>query len=121
MDWDAGALRREIDNAVEGYAGVIATGDVTVETDMVTAVAGLDGVLLDVRIDPRAVRRLGAEGLGAELTEAIRAAERAIARRCQELAGDVTFLGHPVFELVEEMLNEPEAAIRRMSGPGSGW
>lgn len=121
MDWDAGALRREIDTAVERYAAVIATERVTVETEWVTAVMRLDGALRDIQLDPRAVRRLGADGLGAELTEAIRAAEQEVERRCRELAGQVTFLGHPVFDLIDEMINDPAGAVRRLTGPGHGW
>jgi DNA-binding protein YbaB len=118
MHWDAGALRREIDRAVDGYADRLATERVTAETEMVTAVLRLDGVLCDIRIDQRAIRRLGADRLGVELTEAIRAAERAVDQRRRELAGGVTFLGHPVFELIEEMINAPEAAVARL---GNGW
>jgi hypothetical protein len=84
-------------------------------------VTRLDGVLVDVVIDPRALRKLGADGLGERLTEALRQAEHAAAQRRGELAGGVTFHGLPVFELVEEMINEPEAALRRMTGPGLGW
>lgn len=121
MRWDAGALRREIDASVDGYTAGVAAERVTVETGMVTAVTCLDGVLMDVEIDPRAVRKLGAAGLGEQLTEALQAAERAAAARRSELAGQVTFRGLPVFELVEQMINEPDVAIRRMTGPGLGW
>lgn len=119
MAWDPGALRREIDKAIDAYAGAIATERVTVETGMVTAVMRSDGVLRDIRIDPRAARRLGADGLGEQLTEAIRAAERAAAECRRELAGTMTFLGFPVNEMIDEMINNPEDAVRRMvTGPG---
>jgi DNA-binding protein YbaB len=121
MRWDADAMRREIDAAVDGYAAALATERVTVETDLVTAVARLDGVLVDVVIDPRALRKLGVDGLGEQLTDTLQQAERAAAQRRGELAGQVSFHGLPVFELVDEMINDPDAALRRLTGPGLGW
>lgn len=114
MHWDQAGMRRDIDNAVSGYTRALATEEVTAEVGMVTAVLRLDGVLRDIRIQARAIRTLGAEGLGAALTEAIRAAELAAGQRRRELAGAVTFGGHPVFELIDEMINAPESAVRRL-------
>jgi DNA-binding protein YbaB len=121
MAWDTGALRREIDNAVGEYAAVVAAECITVEIGMVTAVMSADGILREILLDPRAARRLGADGLGELLTEAVRAAEREAAGRRHELAGEVTVLGHPVFELIDEMINNPEAAVRRMAAGSGLW
>lgn len=121
MSWDTGALRREIDTAVGEYAAVVAAECITVEIGMVTVVMSVDGILREILLDPRAARRLGADGLGELLTEAIRAAEREAAGRRQELAGEVTVLGHPVFEMVDEMVNNPEAAVRRMAAGSGLW
>jgi DNA-binding protein YbaB len=118
MALDSGAVGREIDKAVEDYAATLGTEQVTGEAELVTAVLRLDGTLDDIRIDQRAIRALGADGLGAALTEAIRAAERAADGRSRDLADQVTVLGHPVFELIEEMVNEPAAAVRRLAGYG---
>jgi DNA-binding protein YbaB len=113
MTWDAAALQTEITKAVEEYHALLATERVTAETAMVTAVMRLDGALLDVLVDPRAMRD---EHLGRLLTDAIRAAEREVAGRRAALAATVTFLGHPVLDVVEEMINDPAAAVRRFAG-----
>jgi DNA-binding protein YbaB len=120
MAWEPDALRREIDKAIDDYADAVAAGRVTVVTGMVTTVMRLDGVLGDIQIDPRAMRKLSPDCLCELLTEAIRAAEAEAACRCGELAGKVTFLGYPVDEMIDDMINRPEDAVRRMAA-GPGW
>jgi len=115
MTWDYRALQGEIDRAVEEYADVLARERVTAEVDHVTAVMRLDGVLLDVALDPRALRRHEPDVLGKVITEAIRAAEREVDARRDVLADKVTFLGHPVLEVVREMISDPQAAARRLA------
>jgi hypothetical protein len=109
------ALEREIGAAVDAYAAMIAAERVTVDTGPVTAGLGLDGALHDLTIDPRTLARCAPDELAAHITRAIRAAESAAERRRAELAEKVTFLGHPVLEVVREMINDPEAAARRLT------
>jgi putative ubiquitin-RnfH superfamily antitoxin RatB of RatAB toxin-antitoxin module len=115
MALDTAALRGELDRAVGEYAATVAGERVTVEAGMVTAVLGLDGVLHELVVDPRALRRHGLDGIGERIAEVIRAAEREAASRRDVLAGKVTFLGHPVLEVVREMISDPEAAARRLA------
>jgi DNA-binding protein YbaB len=116
MTWDATALRREITKAVEDYHAVLATERVTVEAGLITAVMRLDGVLVEVVVDPRALRE-EADEVADLLTDAIAAAEDAVARRRDEVGHTVTFLGHPVLEMVELMTKDPAAAASRLAGP----
>jgi DNA-binding protein YbaB len=115
VNWDYRALQTEIDRAVEDYADVLARERVTAEVDHVTVVLRLDGVLLDVVLDPRVLRRHEPAALGDVITEAIRAGEREVAARRDVLAEKVTFLGHPVLEVVREMISDPQAAARRLA------
>jgi DNA-binding protein YbaB len=113
MTWDYRALRDEIDRAVRDHADLVARERVTVEAGPVTAVLTLDGVLADVVIDPRALRRQ--DELGELVTTAIRAAEHEAAARRAVLAEKVTYLGQPVLEVVREMSSDPRAAVRRLA------
>jgi DNA-binding protein YbaB len=115
MTWDYTALQAEIDQAVNEYTAVLARERVTVEVDLVTAVLRLDGVLDEVVVDPRALRRHGPDRLAELITEAIRAAEHEAATRRDVLADKVTFLGHPVLATVREMIGDPQAAARRLA------
>jgi DNA-binding protein YbaB len=115
MAWNPDVLRAEIDRAVDQYAAMVVEERVTVEAGYVTAVLRLDGVLDELVVDPRALRRHGPDGLAELMTEAIRAAEREAAGRRDVLADKVTFLGHPVLEVVREMISDPEAAVRRLA------
>lgn len=115
MVWDVDALEAEITAAVDGYAAVVAAEHVAVETEFVAVVLRLDGVLREVVVDPRAPARRGLDGLAELVTEAIRTAEREADRRRAELAEKVTFLGHPVLEVVREMISDPQAAARRLA------
>jgi DNA-binding protein YbaB len=115
VNWDAAALQTEITKAVEQYRALLATERVTVEVDLITAVMRLDGVLLEVVVDPRALRE-EADELGAMLTDAIKAAEDDAARRRDQVGATVTFLGHPVLEMVELMMKDPVAAASRLAG-----
>jgi DNA-binding protein YbaB len=115
MTWDYQALQAEIDGAVEEYAATVARERVTVEVGSVTAVLRLDGVLDDLVVDPRALRRHGPDGLAELITDTIRAAEHEAAGRRDVLAEKVTFLGHPVLEVVREMTSDPRAAARRLA------
>lgn len=115
MNWDPAALQNEITKAVEEYHALLATERITVEVDLITAVMRLDGVLTEVLIDPRAQRE-EPEELEAALLDAIRATEDAVDRRRAEVGGKVTFLGHPVLELVDQMIKDPAGAARRLAG-----
>jgi DNA-binding protein YbaB len=113
MTWDYQALRAEIDRAVRDHADAVARERVTVEAGPVTAVLTLDGVLADVVIDPRALRR--PDTLAASIVDAVRAAEHEAAARRRVVAEKVTFLGQPVLEVVREMGSDPHAAVRRLA------
>lgn len=113
MAWDYHALRTEIDTAVEKYAAALARERVTVKVGPVTAVLRLDGVLDDLVVDPRAWHQLDA--LEEQVTEALRAAEHEAAARRDALASRVTFLGHPVLAMVQEMTSDPQAVARRLA------
>jgi DNA-binding protein YbaB len=113
MTWDYHALRAEIDQAVGEYADAVARERVTVEVGPVTVVLRLDGALTDVVLDPRVPP--DPDTLARLLTEAIRAAEHEAAGRRAVLADKVTFLGHPVLEVVREMTSDPHAAARRLA------
>jgi hypothetical protein len=113
MAWDYHALRLEIDTAVEKYAAALARERVTVKVGPVTAVLRLDGVLDGLVVDPRAWQRLDTLGEGARGGR--RAAARAAAGRRDALAGRVTFLGHPVLAMVQEMTSDPRAVARRLA------
>lgn len=115
MTWDPGALQAEITKAVGDYRALLATERVTVDADLITAVMRLDGVLLEVVVDPRALRE-EAEVVADLLTDAIRAAEGEAARRRAEVGHTVTFLGHPVLEVVEQMIKDPAGAARGLAG-----
>lgn len=115
MAWDYHALRTELDRSVDEYATAVARERVTVEIGPVTTVLRLDGALCDLVVDPRALRRHGPDGLAELITDAIRAAEHAAAGRRDVLAEKVTFLGHPVLEVVREMMRDPHAAARRLA------
>ena len=117
MSWDTAALQTEIAKAVEDYRALLATERVTVEVGLITAVMRVDGVLLEVVVDPRALRE-EADEVADMLTDAIAAAEDAVARRRDEVGRTVTFLGHPVLEMVELMTKDPVAASSRLAaGP----
>jgi hypothetical protein len=115
MAWDYHAVQVEIDRAVEKYAAALAREHVTVDVSSVTAVMRLDGALLDLAIDSRALRRLGSDELGGLIAETIRAAEHEAAGRREALAETVTILGEPVFALVREMTNDPQGVARRLA------
>lgn len=115
MSWDLHALQAEIGKSVGEYAALVAEERITVEAGLVTVVMRLDGALREVVVDPRALRRHGADGLADVLTGAIKTAEHRAAGRRDELAGEVTFLGHPVLEVVREMVSDPESAVRRLA------
>jgi DNA-binding protein YbaB len=115
MSWDTAALQTEITKAVEEYRALLATERVTVEVDLITAVMRLDGVLIEVVVDPRAMREEPDE-LADMLTDAIASAEDAVARRRDAVGRTVTFLGHPVLEMVELMMKDPVAASSRLAG-----
>ena len=112
------SLAGEIQRTVAGFAAKMASGRVTAETGdgCVRAVMGLDGFLERVDIGPRALRDHGADGLSRLVLSAIRDGEARARERRDELAGEVQFLGYPVLELVEQMANDPEGAVRRLSG-----
>jgi DNA-binding protein YbaB len=111
MAWDYHALQAEIDTAVEKYAAALARERATARVGPVTAVLRLDGVLADLVIDPRATH----DALAEVITEALRAAEREVAGRREALASRVTFLGHPVLAMVQEMTSDPRAVARRLA------
>ena len=115
MAWDTGALQAEIDRAVDEFTALVAGKSVTVDGELVTAVMRLDGALRRLVVDPRAMRRHGAGGLAELITETIRLAEHEAARCRDVLAAKVTFLGHPVLELVQEMIDNPEGVGRRLA------
>lgn len=115
MTWDHHALQGEIDRAVDGYATTIVREHVTARAGFVTAVLRLDGVLLDLVVDPRALRQLDPEELAEMITEAIRAAEHEASARRDVLGDEVTFLGRPVLGLVREMIADPQATARRLA------
>lgn len=115
MAWDHRALQAEIDRAVAGHADLVARERATARVGFVTAVLRLDGVLEDVVVDPRALRRHDPDELGDLVTEAIRAAEHEAATRRDVLAEKVTVLGHPVLGLVREMIDNPQAVARRLA------
>ena len=114
MSWDYQALRARIDEAVEEYTRGLARERVTVSVGPVSVVLRLDGSLADVVLDPRAPHRYDSDALAALVVEAIRAAEHEVTGRRDVLAGTVTFLGHPVLEVVQEMMTDPHAAARRL-------
>jgi len=116
MAWDDHALRKEIDGAVDGYADQLARERVTVKVGLVTAVLRLDGVLDDLVVDPRALRRHSAEELAELITETIRAAEHEAAGLREVVADTVTYLGYPVHALVQQMIDDPHAVVRRLAG-----
>ena len=111
MAWDHRALRAELDRAVDEYATTVARERVTAEVGPVTAVLRLDGVLADLVIDPRATH----DALAEVITETLRAAEREVDGRREALASQVTFLGHPVLAMVQEMTSDPRAVARRLA------
>jgi DNA-binding protein YbaB len=115
---DLYSLAGEIQRTVDGFTTKLATERVTAEAGegTVRAVMGLDGFLERVDIGPRGLRDHGLAGLSQLVRAAVRDAEDRAQVRRDELAGQVQFLGYPVLELVEEMANDPEAAIRRLSG-----
>jgi DNA-binding protein YbaB len=115
MAWDYHALRAEMDRSVDEYATAVARDRVTVEVGPVTVVLRLDGALDDLVVDPRALRRHGPDVLGELITDAIRAAEHEAAGQRDVLAEKVTYLGHPVLEVVREMMSDPHAAARRLA------
>jgi DNA-binding protein YbaB len=115
MTWDANALQAEITKATADYHALLATERVTVEVDLITAVMRLDGVLLEVVVDPRAQRE-EVDEVEAMLTDAIKAAEDAVDQRRDAVGRTVTFLGHPVLEMVELMMKDPVAAAARLAG-----
>lgn len=115
MAWDYHAVQAEIDQAVDKHAELIAAERVTVQVDLVTAVMRVDGVLEELVVDPRAMRKHEPERLAELITEAIRAAEHEADGRREVLAEKVTFRGRPVLALVREMISDPEAAARRLA------
>jgi hypothetical protein len=115
MSWDYHALAAEIDRAVGGHAAEVANERVTVDVGPTTAVLRLDGVLEELAIDPRAMRRHTSEELAGLITRTIRAAEHEAAARRGVLAEKVTVLGHPVLEMVRQMIDDPEAVARRLA------
>jgi hypothetical protein len=115
MSWDYHALQAEIDRAVDGHATEVATERVSVDVGPASAVLRLDGVLEELSIDPRAMRRHSPEELAGLILETIRAAEHEAAARRGVLAEKVTVLGHPVLETVRQMIEDPEAVARRLA------
>jgi DNA-binding protein YbaB len=113
--WDVDAMNADIARAVADYTSRIAQRSVVIERDLVTVVMRLDGVLSEVDIDARALRRHGAARLGELVTEAIRAAEDATEAGRDEVAATVTYRGHNVVEVMAEMATDPAAAARRLS------
>lgn len=113
--WDYHALQAEIDRSADEYVTAVARERVTVEVGPVTAVLRLDGVLDDLVVDPRALRRHDPEVLAELITDAVRAAEHEADGRRAVLAEKVTVLGHPVLEVVREMSTDPHAAVRRLA------
>jgi DNA-binding protein YbaB len=115
MTWDYHALRGEIDRAVDGYATRIARETATVRVGLVTAVLRLDGVLVDLVVDPRALRRHDPDELAVLITEAIRAAEHEASALRDVLGEEVTVNGRPVLALVREMVADPQGTVRRLA------
>lgn len=115
MAWDYHALQGEIDRAVDGYATTIERERVTARVGFVTAVLRLDGALVDLVVDPRALRQQGPDELAEMITEAIRAAEHEASAMRDAHGEGVTFLGRPVLELVREMIADPQAVARRLA------